>query len=202
VRIASLCAVATALVSAACASAPSAGLIADGSTLQPRILGADTASPPRSATIQLDRAGYVALLLVAPGHSVTLLYPRDSATNNQMGAGTHQISFQIPSGLVLSDTAEANRDRQRRRDSARAQPRTRTVTNPPIDPTLGAFLLLVTSPQRLDYARMVERTSGVSLPTIDSEALNAVAKTIKGTLATEPRELAGYYQRLELGRLR
>jgi hypothetical protein len=199
VRIARLCAVTTTPLLAACASAPNAGLIADGSTLRPRIVATDTANPPRSATIELDRAGYVALLLVAPGHSVTLLYPRDSATNNQMSAGTHQLSFQIPSGLVLSDTAESNR--LRRRDSARAQPRVRTITNPPIDPTIGSFLLLATSPQRLDYARMVERTSGVSLPTIDTEALNAVAKTVKGTLAAEPRELAAYYQRVELGSL-
>lgn len=197
-RIARLCAVATTLLAGACASGPNAGLIPDGSTLQPRIVATDSANPPRSATIELDRAGYVALLLVAPGHSVTLLYPRDSATNNQKGAGTHQLSFQIPSTLVLSDTA--NRDR--RRDSARTQPRVRTVTSPPIDPMMGSFLLLVTSPQRLDYARMVERTSGVSLPTIDTEALNAVAKTIKGTIATEPRELAAYFQRVELGVLR
>jgi hypothetical protein len=188
------------MIAAACASGPNAGLIADGSTLQPRIVATDSANPPRSATIELDRAGYIALLLVAPGHSVTLLYPRDSATNNQMSAGTHSVSFQIPSGLVLSDSAADSRDR--RRDSARAQPRVRTVANPPIDPTMGSFLLLVTSPQRLDYARMVERTSGVSLPTIDSEALNAVAKTIKGTIEREPRELAAYFQRVELGEMR
>jgi hypothetical protein len=189
-----------AVLAAACASGPNAGLIPDGSTLQPRIVATDSVNPPRSATIELDRAGYVALLLVAPGHSVTLLYPRDSATNNQKDKGTHRLSFQIPSTLVLSDTGMSDRDR--RRDSARTQPRVRTITNPPIDPTLGSFLLLVTSPQRLDYARMVERTSGVSLPTIDTEALNAVAKTIKGTIATEPRELAAYFQRVELGQLR
>jgi hypothetical protein len=73
--------------------------------------------------------------------------------------------------------------------------------SPPIDPTMGSFLLLLTSPQRLDYARMVERTSGVSLPAVETEALNAIAKAIKGTLTSEPRELSGFYQRVELGRM-
>ena len=199
-RIVSLVAVTLAFLTASCAKRADTGVIADGSTLQPKIIARDTASPPRSATIELDRAGYVALLLVAPGHSATLLYPRDSATNNQMGPGAHQIAFQIPSGLVLSDTAAANRNRARR-DSAASRQRTRTVMSPPIDPTMGSFLLLLTSPQRLDYARMVERTSGVSLPTIETEALNAIAKAIKGTLVTEPRELSGFYQRVELGRM-
>ena len=186
-----------AVFAAACASAPNSGPVGDGSTLQPKILSADTARPPRSATIQLDREGSVALLLVAPGHSATLLYPRDSATNNRMGAGAHQISFQVPSGLVLSDTALANRGRTRARgDSVR--PRQRTITTPPIDPAMPTFLLLLTSPQRLDYARILERTSGVSLPTIESEALNAIAKAVKGTLADEPRDLAGYYLRVAL----
>jgi hypothetical protein len=188
------------LVATACVKRADTGVIADGSTLQPKIVARDTTVPPRSATIELDRAGYVALLLVAPGHSATLLYPRDSATNNQMDAGAHQITFQIPTGLVLSDSAAANRGRARR-DSSASRQRTRTVMSPPIDPTMGSFLLLLTSPQRLDYARMVERTSGVSLPAIETEALNAIAKAIKGTLVSEPRELSGFYQRVVLGRM-
>jgi hypothetical protein len=202
VRITSVGAIAMTVLSAACASAPNTGRLADGSALDPKIIGSDTAQPPRSATIQLDRAGFVALLLVAPGHSATLLYPRDSATNNQMGAGAHQINFQIPTGLVLSDTALANRGRTRRDTTTAARPRTRTVATPPIDPTMGSFLLLLTSPQRLDYARMVERTSGVSLPTLESEALNAIAKAIKGTLSFEPRDLAGFFYRIRLGQIR
>jgi hypothetical protein len=199
VRIPSLSAVALAFLAAACVKRADTGVIDDGSKLQPKIVARDTSNPPRSATIELDQAGYVALLLVAPGHSATLLFPRDSATNNQMGAGAHQITFQIPTGLVLSDTASANRSRARRDSSSRQ--RTRTIMSPPIDPTMGSFLLLLTSPQRLDYARMVERTSGVSLPTIETEALNAIAKAIKGTLVSEPRELSGFYQRVELGRM-
>lgn len=201
-RIPSVIAIAIAVLCTACASAPNSGRLVDGSALEPRIVGFDTARPPRSATIQLDQPGYVALLLVAPGHSATLLYPRDSATNNQMRAGAHQITFQIPTGLVLSDTAMENRGRLRRDTTTAARPRTRTVASNPIDPAMGSFLLLLTSPQRLDYARMVERTSGVSLPTIETEALNAIAKAIKSTLSMEPRDLAGFFYRIQLGQMR
>jgi hypothetical protein len=202
VRIASVSSIAMAVLGGACASAPNAGPVGEGSSLQPKILSADTARPPRSANIELDKESSVALLLVAPGHSATLLYPRDSATNNRLGPGAHQITFQVPAGLVLSDTALANRGRMRQRADSAGRPRQRTVMSPPIDPAMGAFLLLLTSPQRLDYARMVERTSGVSIPTIESEALNAIAKAIKSTLPSEPRDLAGYYMRVELANLR
>jgi hypothetical protein len=60
------------------------------------------------------------------------------------------------------------------------------------------YLLLVTSPQPLSYQRIIEKTAGVSIPSIETEALNAVAKAIKSTIPSEPREISGYYQRIEL----
>jgi hypothetical protein len=199
VRTTSISAIAMSVLGVSCASSPNTGRLADGSALDPKILSSDNSQPPKSATIQLSQAGYVALLLVAPGHSATLLYPRDSATNNQMREGAHQITFQIPSGLVLDSTDI----RIRRRDSTTAaRPRSRTIMTPPIDPAMGSFLLLLTSPQRLDYARMVERTSGVTLPTVETEALNAIAKAIKSTLSMEPRDLAGFFYRIQLGQMR
>lgn len=204
-RITGVCSIAVAVLAPACASFPNAGVLGEGSSLQPKIIAVDTTRPPRSATVQLDRESYIALLLVAPGHSATLLYPRDTATNNRLRASAHQITFEIPSTLALSDTAIANRGRNRQRsDTTRpgARPRTRTVTTPPIDPTTPTYLLLVTSPQPLDYSRIIEKTAGVSIPTIDMEALNAVGKAIKSTIREEPREWAGYYQRVELSRLR
>jgi hypothetical protein len=64
------------------------------------------------------------------------------------------------------------------------------------------YLLLLTSPQELDYDRMIEKTGGVSIPSVDTEALNAVAKAIKATLMGEPRVWAGHYQPLLLRRVR
>lgn len=192
--------VGTALATA-CVSTPNVGPVGDESRLEPRILSIDSVSPPGAATVQLAQPGYAALLLVAPGHSATLLYPRDSATNNQLTAGSHRVTFEVPTALILSDTASLNRTRARR-DTASGRARIRTATNPPIDPSLPSYLLLLTSPQRLDYARMVERTLGVSLPTNELEALNAIAKAVKGTLAAEPREVAGYFHRVQLGRTR
>lgn len=192
------------VLAAACASMPKGGSVGEGSSLQPKIIAVDTGRPPRSATVQLDREGYVALLLVAPGHSASLLYPRDTATNNQLRAGAHQITFTIPSHLVLSDTAIPAMGRQRRSDTARtgARPRARTVLTPPISPETPTYLLLITAPQPLNYSRIIEKTAGVSIPNIDMEALNAVGKAIKATIATEPREWSGYYQLVELSRLR
>jgi hypothetical protein len=187
------------IVGAACASAPASGRLGEGSTVHPRITGVDSALPPRRATVQLEQREHAVLLLVAPGHSATLLYPKDSVTPNELSAGSHRIEFQIPDLLVASDSLLSLG--QPRRDSMRLGRRTpgaRSVT--PIPPTAPTYLLLVTSPQPLVYARIVEKTAGVSIPTIDTEALNAVGKAIKSTLATEPREWAGYYQQIEVRR--
>ena len=201
-RIAVLCSWLAATLSSACASFPSAGTLGEGSALRPHITSVDTAHPPRHVTIELDQPAYVALLLVAPGHSATLLYPADSITNNRLSAGTHQLNLRIPGVLVLVDSirnpsrAPANPGRQRADTVGRAG-----VTRPaprPISPTLPTYFLLVTSPKPLVYQRIIDKTAGVSIPISDDEALNAVAKAVKSTIPEEPREWAGYYQRIEL----
>jgi len=190
----------------ACASTPAAGPMADGSTAVPRITAVDTTRPPRSAWVQLDQQAYAVLVLVAPGHSATLLYPADSSIDNHLSAGAHQLSFTIPGMTVLADSA-VNPARRTPRDSSLRYPgsvgpssRTRTVQ--PLEPATPVFLLLVTSPQPLVYKRVVEKTAGVSIPSMETEALNAVAKAIKATLVTEPRDWAGFYQRVEVRRQR
>jgi hypothetical protein len=59
------------------------------------------------------------------------------------------------------------------------------------------YMLLVTSPQPLVYQRMIERTAGVSIPSIDVEALNAVAKAVRATIP-EPRSVSGYYEPIQM----
>jgi hypothetical protein len=76
--------------------------------------------------------------------------------------------------------------------------RARNSRPAPISPTVPTYLLLVTSPRPLVYQRLIDKTAGVSIPMVDDEALNAVAKAIKSTIPEEPREWAGYYQRTEL----
>lgn len=188
--------------SVACASTPTAGPLGEGTALQPRITAVDTARPPKSAFVELDRPGYVALLLVAPGHSATLLYPRDSLTSNQLSAGAHKLTFEIPELLVQNDSVRLARARQRLDSMTRAgpRPRTRSTSTAPLPTTTPTYLLLVTSPQQLSYRRIIEKTAGVSIPTIEIEALNAVAKAIKSTIPAEPRDWAGYYQRAEVRR--
>lgn len=199
-RTAVLSVLAMVMVGSACASTPSGGALGEGAALQPKIAGVDSGFPPRGATVQLDREGYAALLLVAPGHSATLLYPPDSATNNKLSPGTHRLQFDIPSVLAETDSQRLARIREAQRTPTRRSSTRRTIT--PIPMSTPTFLLLVTSPQPLVYQRMIDKTGGVSIPNLDDEALNAVAKAIKSTLESEPREWAGFYQPVELRRYR
>jgi len=185
---------------AACASAPTAGPLGEGTVVHPGITFVDTTFPPRHATVHLEQPGYVALLLVAPGHSATLLFPADSNTPNQFPAGNHQIGYQIPG--LMTETDSMRRERAPRgRDTSRLSTRARTSrtgTLGPLPPMTPTFLLVVTSPQPLNHRRIIEKTAGVSIPLIETEALNAVGKAIKSTIANEPRDWAGYYRLIEL----
>jgi hypothetical protein len=187
----------------ACAKASTVGPLAGGSADYPNITAIDSARPPKSVSVRIDRDAYIVVLLVAPGHSATLLYPRDSATDNHMTAGLHDLPFNIPAPLVRNDSANARiaeRNRQRFDTTARSRSRNRTAGNslPPIVATTPTYLLVITSPQQLLYARVLDKTAGVSIPLAETEALNAVGKAIKSTLVQEPREYAGYFQLITL----
>jgi len=173
----------------ACVNAPVAGHLGEATTHEPQILAVDSARPPQSATIRLEERSYVALLLVAPGHSATLLYP-DSAADNQHGAGTRTLSYAIPGPLLRLDTLP------RQPGDVRARAPTRPGMSA-IPRDTRTYLLLVTSPQALVHSRLLEVTAGVSIPVVETEALNAVAKAVKSTIADEPRPWSGHY--LQIG---
>jgi hypothetical protein len=205
VRTVVACSIVIALFAVSCKSTPDAGPLEEGASLRPLITAVDTVRPPSHVWVQMDRPGYAALVLVAPGHSATLLYPRESFTSNELTAGAHQLTFSIPELLVQSDSARNARtetDRQRtdssRRVANRRRARTTDASMIPLPPLVPTYFLLLTSPQPLSYQRLIEKTAGVSIPTLETEALNAVAKAIKSTLPAEPRELGGYYKRVEL----
>ena len=173
-------------------------------------MSADTSRPPKNALVELDQPGYAVVVLVAPGHSATLLYPADSATDNRLSAGAHHLTFLVPDLLVQFDSVR-NPDRaprvRRQQDSSILNPgrqrydtstRSRQGRLSAITPSTPTYLLLVTSPWPLVYRRILDKTAGVSIPMVETEALNAVAKAIKSTIPNEPREWAGYYQRVEL----
>ena len=196
----------------ACASLPDAGALDNAATLHPRITAVDTAHPPKNVWVDLDQPGYAAVVLVAPGHSATLVYPTDSTSDNSLSRGTHQLPFRVPDVLVRVDSVRSP-DRIVRRgppvDSTIRNPgrqptdtsyRGRTMRLSPLSPTTPTYLLLLTSPKPLVYQRLIDKTAGVSIPTVELEALSAVAKAIKSTIPTEPRDLGGYYQRVELRR--
>ena len=77
----------------------------------------------------------------------------------------------------------------------------RTFNNlPPIMPGAPTYLLVVTSPQQLKWSRVIDRTAGWSIPLDDMEALNAVAKQVKSTIANEPRDWSAAYHVVVLTR--
>jgi hypothetical protein len=208
VRIVAVSLLLTAGFFVSCASTPDAGPLGEGTSLRaPLITTVDTAHPPHSLWVQLQDSAYVAVLLVAPGHSATLLYPREQFTSNQLTAGAHQLTFDVPDLLVSADSlrdAERAAARQRIDSAGRTRARRRTGANQPmpapLSPIIPTYFLVITSPQPLVYQRIVDRTAGVSIPTDEIEALNAVAKAVKSTLPHEPREWAGYYRRVDLKR--
>jgi hypothetical protein len=187
------------LAAAACAKQTTSGALGDAPspTSPSRIAAVDSAHPPQNVTLQLDQPASTTVILVAPGHSATLLFPGDSSTDNRLGAGTHVLRIQIPEYLVQTDSQRAAA-MARARDSGFSARRTRPRGMMPLLPTTPTYLLVVTSPQQLSFSRVREKTAGVSIPIDDMEALNAVAKAVKATLPSEPREWAGYYQLVEI----
>lgn len=185
------------LALAACASAPKLGPIGESPTSPIRITAIDSTHPPRWLSAQLDEQSYVAVLLVAAGHSATLLYPPDSTTNNQLPAGQHTLNVTVPAVLLESDSARIA-GLIRARDSSRVRTRVPTVRTPALQPTTPTYFLVVTSPQPLSYSRIVAKTTGVSIPTLDLEALNAVGKAVKSTIEADPRVWNGFYQLVKL----
>jgi len=200
VRIASWLSIFFAL---ACAKPVTFGPLDGGSANYPSITAVDSAHPPKSVSVKLDRDAYVVVMLVAVGHSATLLYPRDSITDNRKSAGTHELAFAIPTTLVRIDSAKTDQNvrSQQRFDSAnRARTRNRAtgIALPPLLASTPAYLLVITSPQELSYTRVRDKTVGVSIPIQETEALNAIGKAVKSTIIQEPREYAGYWQKVTL----
>lgn len=199
----------TALVlESACAKTLTEGALGEGTAPAPKIASADSTRPPRFAWIELAQPSYVALLLVAPGHSATLLYPRDSSVDNHLSAGTHQLTFEVPRTLAQSDSERVRQLRARLDSMSRGgggrpgggDGRGGGTGPGPLPATTQTFLLLVTSPQQLNYSRIREKTAGVSIPTDDMEALNAVGKAVRSTIATEPRDWAAAFKRVVVRR--
>ncbi len=202
IHIARLAALATVT---ACASAPTSGPLSEGLGGGSRIIAVDSARPPASVTVQLEEQAHVAVLLVIPGHSATLVYPRDSTADNRRPSGQSTLAFEVPGLLVRRDSGAA-RQRQARiaaQDSAmrrrRGTARPASSSPGPVPPNAATYLLLLTSPQPLVYQRIIDRTAGVSIPSVEEEALNAVAKAVRATLP-EPRSMAAYFQVVQVAR--
>jgi hypothetical protein len=193
-----------AVVVTACATAIVGGPLGEGAPDYPNITAVDSAFPPKNVSVRLDKDAYTVLLLVAPGHSASVLFPKDSTVDNRLAAGAHDIAFQVPAPLVRTDSFLLKRTEQQRQryDSAgRARSRastTATSSMPPLMPNATTYLLVVTSPQPLVYSRVLDRTAGWSIPLDDMEALNAVAKQVKSTITNTPKDWSAAYHVVQL----
>lgn len=193
---------AAAAAAGSCVHPVAVGPLGEGSSNYPSITAVDTTKPPKFVSVRMDHDAYLVVLLVAPGHSATLLYPADSTTDNRHAAGAFDLAINIPAHLARPDTAalrEAQRAAQRSAVDTVMRYRNRQTGAPtPLPPNTPTYLLVITSPQPLSFRRVVEKTAGVSIPLIGTEALNAVGKAVKSTLTQEPREWAGFYQQITL----
>lgn len=194
--------VVTAAIFAACVKPITVGPLGEGSSNYPNITAVDSAKPPKSVSVRLDQDAYMVVLLVAPGHSATLVYPTDSTTDNRHKSGTFDLAIKIPEHLGKPDTAArraAQRDAQRASVDTIMRYRNRQAGAPvALPPDAPTYLLVITSPQTLSFSRIVEKTTGVSIPVVEAEALNAVGKAVKSTITHEPREWAGFFQQVTL----
>ncbi len=189
---------------AACVTTPIiGGALAEGTTTSPTIVSVDSGLPPKRVSIRLEKDASVVVILVAPGHSAFVLFPKDSVVDNRLAAGAHDIAFEIPGHLILSDSARLLRARQLRAFSdssgrARARPTSASGMMPPINPEVPSYLLVITSPQPLVYQRVLDKTVGWSIPVVEQEALNSVAKQVKSTITGEPRDWSAAYLAIKL----
>jgi hypothetical protein len=192
-----------AALATACATVvPVGGSIDEGTTDNPTIVSVDSAIPPASLSVRVEKDAYAVVLLVAPGHSASLLYPKDSTVDNRLSAGTHELKYDIPGRLVPPDSARRAREQQARRDTTirmQARPPSGGMPYlPPVNPEASSFLLVVTSPQPLVYRRVLDKTAGWSIPVEDMEALNAISKQVKSTIVAEPRAWGAAFHAVKL----
>jgi hypothetical protein len=190
----------------ACVSAPPVGgALGEGASDAANITAVDTSAyPPTKVSVKLETDAYTALVLVVPGHSASLLFPPDSATDNKLSAGTHDLTFKVPGPLALSDSARLLRAREARARADSFAMGQRSSSRAPgpsfisIPPNTITYLLVVTSPQPLVYKRILDKTAGWSIPLEDMEALNAVAKQVKSTITGSSRDWAAAYHVVQL----
>ena len=196
-RLAPLLSVAALATLAACASSPPREY-GQYSALQPRftVLGKG-GTRPDSLAIALGQPAYVAVLYVVPGVGSTLIYPTDSSTSNQLGAGMQRVAIRFPHPPPLDSLRRRMAERRRedrRRESGRESGRSggessaqrdtmpRFIPDTSLAAASGGYLLMIASPTPLSYASIRQHVEGISIPLDDDEALNTVVKMVRFTL--------------------
>ena len=206
---------------AACTSAPVTKQLGEYPVLTPSFTTVTAEGTPTHATVNLASPAYVSMLFVVPGRGSVIVYPSDTATNNRLESGSHDVLLSFPSRPMSRDSALAALRRQGNRrpgNAPPAQPRPQPTPQPSMDTTQRdstrsnaparapvtepspssspvGYLVVVASPTAMPYAPLKRRLEGVTIPIEDDEALSTVMKLVKSVLP-DGAQLAGYAREL------
>jgi hypothetical protein len=169
----------------ACASAAPLQL-GDYQAIAPRIDAVAKEGVPLHVQVGLARPENVAVFFVVPGRGATLLYPVDSTSPTRLTAGAHILS------TSLADRATRDSDDAAHPNTTGAplplpnvDRRSRAATVMTADSmgglTTEGFLLLYATDDALDYNKLVNRVTGITIPIEKDAAISTVTKLIKGT---------------------
>jgi hypothetical protein len=209
-------------LAAACAAGPVTKQLGEYTVLTPSFTTPQAERTPTHATVSLSAPAYVAMLFVVPGRGSVIVYPTDSAINNRLETGQHDVLLSFPSQPMTRDSALAALQRQQGRrpgNAPPAQPRPQPTAPPVIDTTRRdstridvapsrvsvtepnpssspvGYLVVVASPAAMPYPLLKRRIEGVTIPIEDTEALSTVMKLVKSVLP-DGAQLAGYAREL------
>lgn len=155
-------------------------------TFSPRVSTSDKQPRPTKVTVQLAKPANVAVFLVTPGRTPTLLYPADSTQSTYVDAGTHEVTTALANKPATRDTSRLVRrpsEGVTTRGGMGQRGGSRDTMGTMMDRRLGAtsYLLIYASQEPLSFKSLSTKVQGLTIPAEDNEALNTVTKLIHGT---------------------
>ena len=211
--------IASLAVFTACASGPQIRKLGDYGSVNPLFTTPPNQKTPREITVNLTQPAYVAALFVVPGRGAVIVYPRDTAANPHVDAGSHTIPVHFAESPFNRDSMLAA-IRRGAQGGTRRNPQPQPTVRPDTifrdttrtrgdssrlgglrgEPGPGAspigYLLLVASPNAIPLSTLQRRINGITIPIDDDEALSTVMKLVKSALP-DGTNLAGYARELD-----
>lgn len=157
----------------------------DYTAFAPKVSAPNDQRRPEKVTVQLEKPANVAVFLVTPGRTPTLLFPADSNQSAFVQAGTHELTTSRPPAVTDSSRIVPRRGQEQQtrggigqrsaRDSAMMMGRRENRF------AETSYLLVYASEEPLSYKALSTRVQGLTIPAVENEALNTVTKLIRAT---------------------